>query len=153
VADARLLANLAFVHEGGKLLDPFAGAGGIVLAALGLKQDVFSLDIDPFVKWGLRHQGARHAVGDARRLPFRDETFDSIASELPFEARHDDMGDAMSEIARTLQPDGRVAIMVVEHQAATVRDRAGAGGLTPVIDIPIDRKGLDVIVLAWTKTM
>lgn len=152
VADARLLANLAFVREGGKLLDPFAGAGGIVLAALGLKQDVFSLDVDPFVQWGLRHQGARHVVGDARHLPFPDNTFDSIASEAPFEASHDDMGDAMSEIARTLRPNGRAAIMVVEHQTATVRDRAHVGGLMPIIDIAIDRKGLDVIVLAWTKT-
>ena len=152
VADARLLANLAFVREGGRLLDPFAGAGGIVLAALGLKQEVFSLDIDPFVKWGLQHQGALHCVGDARNLPFRDGTFDSVATETPFEVDSCVMADAMDEIARILRPGGHAALMVVERQADSVRERARRSGLTTMIDIPIDRKGLDVIVLAWTKT-
>ena len=49
-------------------------------------------------------------------------------------------------------PKGSAAGPIVGHRDGFGRDRARAGGLTPVIDMPIDRKGLDVIVIAWTKT-
>lgn len=151
VADARLLVNLAFVCLGGKLLDPFAGAGGVVVAALCLQQDVFSVDIDQEVKWGLQHQGSRHCIGDARQLPFRDCVFDSVASEAPFEAASKLVGDAMTEVARVLRPSGHAAMMVAEHQADVARERAREAGLVATLDTPIDRKGLCVFVLAWNK--
>jgi len=152
VSDARLLVNLAFVRLGGKMLDPFAGAGGIVVAAVHLQQHVFTVDIDPVVQWGLRHQGSRHCVGDARHLPFMDGSFDSVASEAPFEAANDVVGDVVTEIGRVLQPHGHVAIMVAEHQGDAARNHARGAGLVLTLDIPIDRKGLPVTVLAWHKS-
>lgn len=151
VSDARLLANLALVRDGGRFLDPFAGAGGIVLAALSLKQEVFTVDIDPFVKWGLRHQGARHTVADARHLPFSNDSFDSIATETPFEADDDILAEATSEFARLLRPNGHLSIMAAEPQAHIARAQLSAAGLNCTLDTSIDRKGLPVIVLVWIK--
>lgn len=151
VTDARLLANLAFTRIGGRMLDPFADAGGVVLAGLQLQQEVFSLDIDPALQWGLHDLGARHFVGDARHLPFEDATFDSVASEAPFQATGELLGEVMMEIARVLRPCGRVAAMLAEHQAAPAREGAREGGLLLNLDTSIDRKGLPVVVLAWKR--
>ena len=65
--DARMLANVAAAGEGGTLLDPFAGAGGVVIEALAHGCRVVSCDIDPALRYGLASLARSHAVADARR--------------------------------------------------------------------------------------
>jgi len=152
VADARLLVNLAFVEPGGRLLDPFAGAGGVVIEALHAGQLVHSLDIDPLLARGLVHLGSNHVVGDSRHMPFEDAMFDSVATEVPFEVSATQaVADSVAEIARILKPSGRAAMMVGKSQATAVRGSALGASLLPRFEMEIDRKGLPVFVFAWQK--
>ena len=94
VPDARLLVNLVARGSPGVLLDPFAGAGGIVIEALEAGWRVISADADPAVRHGLAWLGAAHVVADARRLPLADDSVDAVATEPPY---HRGVGDLVAE--------------------------------------------------------
>jgi SAM-dependent methyltransferase len=153
VIDARMLVNLVSPPEGATLLDPFAGAGGVVLAALAGGYRALSCDIDPALRHGVRGLGAQHAVADARRVPFADGSIDAIATEPPYEQDATDaVVGALQEMARVLHPGGRVALLCAAGQADALRAQATALGLAPFHAAPIDRKGTPCAVLAWEKT-
>ncbi len=152
VYDARMLVNLVWAGEGTRFLDPFAGTGGIVIEALASRCNVVSADIDPALRYGLSHLSAVHQVADARRLPFANEAFDAIATELPF---HEEANliviEALHEMHRVLKEHGRLALMCGASQVDALRREAATLALEPYLDSPINRKGLDVVVLAWEK--
>ncbi|HZO91936.1 MAG TPA: methyltransferase domain-containing protein [Chthonomonadaceae bacterium] len=149
VEDARLLVNLV-ARPGGTLLDPFAGAGGVVAEANGCR--VLSCDLDPALRYGLAGLGARHCVADARSLPFQTASVDAIATEPPFEgAAEATVRAALGEMTRILAPGGRLAIYCAAHQAPGLREAGRALGLVPFLDQPINRKGTACVVLAWHK--
>jgi SAM-dependent methyltransferase len=153
VCDARLLVNLVTLGDGALFLDPFAGAGGIVHEATAARCRVVTTDLDPILRHGLRHLGACHAVANAARLPFGDARFDAIATEPPYHPEADaDVYTALHEMARVLKPGGRIAVLCVPRQAERLRREAVALGLCPCLDTPIQRKGLDVVALAWKKS-
>jgi SAM-dependent methyltransferase len=154
VYDACLLVNLVFIaNEGRTLLDPFAGVGGIVLEALESGYRVVSCDTDPGLLHGLSHIGAFHHVADARQLPFRAETVDAIATEPPYDTQTGDLvNDALVEMHRVLRPGGRMAMMCARWQAEKLRQTAHSLGLENMLDLPIDRKGVDCVALAWQKS-
>lgn len=133
-------------------LDPFAGIGGIVLEATAHGCNVLSLDIDPALRLGLAHIGAAHVVGDARLLPYPDSSIDAIATEPPYdEEATPAVVQSLAEMARVLKPDGRIAILCAEGQAATLRQKAVQLPLELWLDEAIDRKGLGCVLLAWRK--
>jgi hypothetical protein len=152
VCDARLLVNLTLPPGGGWLLDPFAGAGGVVREAVAAGGRVTSGDLDPILRHGLAGLGARHCVSDAVQLPFRSGSFDAVATEPPYhpEALPVVIG-GLREIARVLRPGGRAALLCAAAQAAPLRGEAAALGLRPFFDAEIDRKGLGVVVLVWRR--
>ncbi len=150
--DARLLVNLVADATPGKLLEPFAGAGGIVLPARAAGWGVISADVDPAVRHGLAEYGATHLVADARQLPLEAETIDAIATEPPYdECVGDLVEESLVEMYRVLRPDGRVAMLCAAWQASGLRARARELGMEPTLDIPINRKGLDVVLLTWRR--
>ena len=154
VPDARLLVNLVAVEPGALFLDPFAGVGGLIIEALASNYEVVSADWDPVVQHGLGHLGARHLVADARRLPFPDETFDAIATEPPYhEEATPVVVEALDELYRVLKKGRRLAMLCAASQADALRRQAAALGLRAVLDAAIDRKGLDVVVLVWLKSL
>ena len=152
VCDARMLVNLVSRRAGELFLDPFAGIGGIILEAVSRGHTAISSDIDPVLRYGLSQFSALHCIADARALPFSSATFDAIAAEPPF---HDNSGvimvQALIEIYRVLKDRGRLALMCAEWQSKTLLRQAKELDLTPYLDSPINRKGLDVVVLAWRK--
>ena len=152
VYDARMLVNLVAVGEGTLLLDPFAGTGGIVIEALASGCSVTSADFDPALQEGLSHLGAKHSVADASCLPFADGMFDAIATEPPYheQAKSTVIG-ALHEMERVLKEGGRLAILCAATQVDDLRQEAICLGLKSYLDAPINRKGLDVAVLAWQK--
>ncbi len=152
VGDARLLVNLTAGAPAGPFLDPFAGIGGIVLEALASGRRVLCCDVDPALRHGLAATGARHCVADARRLPFGAGTIAAIATEPPYDrAAEGAVLGALADLARVLAAGGRLAILCAAWQAAGLRRAALDLGLAPSLDAPLDRKGTEVVVLAWQR--
>ncbi|MFC1452377.1 TRM11 family SAM-dependent methyltransferase [Verrucomicrobiota bacterium] len=153
VCDARLLVNLVSPPGcEGRLLDPFAGAGGIVRHAMAAGLDTFSSDIDPCLAPGLTHLGSDHRIGDARQLPFPDEFFDAIATEPPYDETHGDVVvEAVPELSRLLKRSGRMSMLCAEWQTEEASRRAERLCLRSLLCSQIDRKGLGCMVIAWEK--
>lgn len=158
VPDARLLVNLVsprtlLVSKDIAFLDPFSGAGGIVIEALDIGYTVFSVDIDHRLRPGLEHFGARHHVTDATQLPFEDGMFIAIATEPPY---HRDtramLSKALGEMYRVLTPGGRLAMLVAEWQVQYLLDVSKRYSLQLRLASSINRKGTKVVVLAWERS-
>lgn len=152
VADARLLVNLVSASSPGLLLDPFAGGGGIVLEAVAAGWQVVSADIDPAVRNGLRAYGSLHLVADARHLPVATGTVAAIATEPPYDPSIGTLAaDCLAELARVMQPGGQLAMLCAGWQATAVQNAALVAGLTPDLNTPVDRKGVDVVVFVFRR--
>ncbi|MCG3179586.1 MAG: hypothetical protein BIFFINMI_01924 [Phycisphaerae bacterium] len=153
VCDARLLVNLAAPPAGcGRLLDPFAGAGGVVRAAVRAGLTVASTDIDPQLAAGLAGLGAEHRVADARRLPLDDASFDAVATEPPYDASADNVpAEAMAELCRVLKPAGRLAMLAADWQEEGLTRAAAGLPLAARMIRPIDRKGSPCLLACWVK--
>ncbi|HEX4211914.1 MAG TPA: methyltransferase domain-containing protein [Candidatus Dormibacteraeota bacterium] len=152
VQDARLLVNL--VHRPGRaaFLDPFAGAGSIVLEAREHGWFAVSADIDPALRYGLASLGSGHVVADARALPFSAGSFDAIATEPPYHpSATATVVEALTELYRLLRPGGVLSMLVARDQRPDLVRQAGALGFTIELDVAVDRKGLPVAALAWTR--
>jgi SAM-dependent methyltransferase len=152
VEDARLLVNLVASATGGLLLEPFAGAGGVVIEARSRGWTVASVDRDPTLRFGLQRLSSQHLVGDAPALPFRDASVDAVATEPPHHPSATGVvAESMREIGRVLRPGGRASALVATHQADAVRRAAEEAGLTIELSGRIDRKGTDVTCLCWLR--
>jgi SAM-dependent methyltransferase len=152
VCDARLLVNLVHTSEGATFLDPFAGIGGIVLEALDSGYHVMSSDVDPILRPGLEKLGSIHYVSDACHLPIDTEKVDIIATEPPFDEQANDMVvKSLTEMNRVLKKGGKLAMLCASHQADKLQSQADALGFTRWFDSPLNRKGMDCVVMAWHK--
>ena len=152
VVDARLLVNLVYRPAGGILLDPFAGAGGIVIEAGASGWTVVSTDSDPTLRFGLGQLADCHIVGDAAALPLADQSVDAIAGEPPYRPTFLDVAAAATrEMARVLRPRGRIALLAASGQADTLNEAARQAGLRTELNEPVNRKGTPVSCLCWTR--
>ena len=150
--DARMLVNVALAGEGGTLLDPFAGAGGVVIEALTHGCRVLSCDIDPALRYGLASLAPGHAVADARRLPIASSAIDAVATEPPYEAEATEaVVESLRELARVVRPEGRIAMLCAAPQSEPLRREAEAAGLSLVHQEAIDRKGVACAVVVWER--
>jgi hypothetical protein len=152
VCDARLLVNLVAPAGPGLLADPFAGVGGVALAAAEAGWTVLTADRDPALRHGLGRVGAGHLVADARRLPLRPGSVDAVATEPPYDPTVGLLAaEALAEVARALRPGGATAWLCAAWQAPGLRAAAAGLGLATTLDTPVDRKGTPVVALAWRK--
>lgn len=118
IIEAKLLVNLAFVKDGQRFLDPFAGIGGIILEAKDLGFEIYSSDISEKVAKGLEEFGSKHFVADAKKLPFEDNFFDSIATEFPFsKSTHEEIPLWFAEMQRVTKENAPIVIMCTLKQA------------------------------------
>ena len=149
VEDARLLVNLACGPGTRRLLEPFAGGGGIVYQARRLYPDaeLHSLDIAPELAAGLRAYGALHQVGDAAQFSSALR-FDALATELPFgEAATPELALAVARLQAVLTDTSRQALMCAPYQAAALRRALEETGAEVSPALPLDRKGSAVSIL------
>jgi SAM-dependent methyltransferase len=153
VCDCRLLVNLVGpLGPGQRFLDPFAGVGGLLIEARATGCQVISSDIDPFLRHGLAALANAHHVGDARSLPLADASADAISTEPPYHlSARDTVIQALDEMHRILAPGGALAMLCAADQADALCCRALQLGFVLFLNAPIDRKGTDVVVLAWEK--
>jgi SAM-dependent methyltransferase len=150
VVDARLLVNLVATVPSCRMLDPFAG--GIVLGANAKGLVTTSVDIDPALRFGLARLSSLHIVGDAAALPFQNGAFDAVATEPPYHiSALDSIVSSISEVARVVRPGGRVAFLVASEQSAAVLAAASRAGLRLELESAINRKGLDVTCVCWSR--
>lgn len=150
VEDARLLVNLVATADTRVLLDPFAGAGGVILAAKARGLATASLDNDPALRLGLAQLGDWHVVADASSMPFATASIDAVATEPPYDASA--LGSvvaSIAEIARVIRPGGRAALLLASAQAGDVQRAAVKAGLTLELNSHVDRKGTEVSCLCW----
>jgi SAM-dependent methyltransferase len=152
VCDSRLLVNLVAPAGPGRLLDPFAGVGGIALEAEGAGWTTITADLDPGLRHGLGRIGAAHLVADARALPLRAGSLDAVATEPPYDRDVGPLADqALAELHRLLRPGGAAAVLCAAWQAAGLRAAAAGLGWRASLDCPVDRKGTEVVALAWRR--
>lgn len=148
VPDCRLLVNLVFAQDIRSLLDPFAGAGGIVHEASRNGYSVTSMDVEPTVAPGLEGFGATHHVGDAGAMPFDSASFDAIATELPYaEETPEAVRRWTDETLRVLRPGARCAVMCSLAQREVIAAAASRSGAVVELCEEVDRRGTDVAVL------
>ena len=88
---SRAMVNLAEVRPGGRILDPFAGTGGIMIEAELLGYRVYGVELKSWIAEGalrnLKHyiRGREHMiVGDSRVLMFREKIFDAVVTDPPY---------------------------------------------------------------------
>jgi hypothetical protein len=149
VCDARLLVNLVAPAGPGLLIDPFAGVGGVAIEARAAGWATLTADLDPVLRHG---HGPAHLVADACRLPLRAGCADAVATEPPYDRRVGPLAElALAETDRLLRPGGASAWLCAAWQAPGLRATARRLGLRAVLDSPVDRKGLEVVALAWRK--
>ena len=154
VEDCRVLLNIAHLKKGQRVLDPFAGGGGIVFAARNFGLDVYSSDIDPILQYGLADYGARHAVASVEELPFQDAFFDSVVTEAPFDKNITPViARGLEEIVRVTTARASIVMMTSEEQAQDIRDKARQLNLMAYADVSLDRKGTSVHIFAWRKSI
>jgi len=152
VCDARLLVNLVAPAGPGLLVDPFAGVGGVALAAEAAGWTAVTADRDPALRHGLGRLGAGHLVADARRLPLRAGSVAAVATEPPYDPTVGPLAaQVLAEVARLLRPGGATAWLCAAWQAPGLRAAAAGLGLRPALDTPVDRKGTPVVALAWRQ--
>ena len=152
VEDARLLVNLVAAPDTRLLLDPFAGAGGVIIAAKARGFTTVSLDLDPALRFGLAQFSNWHIVGDASSLPLASASIDMVASEPPYDASA--LGVLLAsirEIARVLRPGGRAAFLLASEQAAEVRHAGTDSGLVLEIESPVNRKSVSTRCQCWSR--
>ena len=151
--DARFLLNLAQAGPGRRILDPFAGIGGIALEAVERGITAICGDIEEALRLGLSRISGGHAyIWDARALPLRDDCVDAVVTEPPYShPRQDAVVASMSEASRCLRPGGRFAALMDGVLTEAVLPEAAANGLRIEHDFPVRRQGFVARAICWIK--
>lgn len=115
-ADAKFMVNIAELRGDELVLDPFAGIGGILVECRRRNLTTFAVDVDPVLRPGLAQVSCnRYAIADARQLPFKDNIFDVIIAEPPFNIRYRRaVLDSMVELRRVAR-QGEKIILLIAH--------------------------------------
>ncbi len=124
---AQTLVNLAEVREGDVILDAFCGIGGILLeSCVNAKAKGVCLEKYKDILWKAKknfdHYNCKGRnwciLGDAKTLPFKDNAFDAIITDMPYgraskvdkEIKHL-YTHFFLEVERVLKPNKKAVIM------------------------------------------
>jgi hypothetical protein len=154
VEDARCMVNLSFPYKNKRMLDPFAGAGGIIYEFKYIVPDgiITSIDIDPVLKPGLEFYGSNHFAMNVIDASFPKNSFDSIITEVPFsEKAIDDIISALKNINPWVSDDGVFVIMCKKEQSPKIHGTMTELNNNFIFSHEIDRKGIDVEISIWWK--
>ncbi|MFW6026426.1 MAG: TRM11 family SAM-dependent methyltransferase [Candidatus Woesearchaeota archaeon] len=155
VEDARCLVNLSDYNFSNRLLDPFAGGGGIVYQAkyINKKKEVYSIDIDPTLAPGLLYYGSNHYTNDSSHISFEDDFFDSIVTEVPFSSNATvKIIKSIKNLHNSINMNGSLVIMSNREQSLSIKEYVNHLGYHQYMSQKINRKGTGVVIMAWYKS-
>jgi len=133
---ARALVNLSQVREGERLLDPFSGTGGFLVEAGLMGVRGLGVDVQEEIVRGaqsnLEGLDCTLMVGDAMRLPLKDESVEAAVSDAPYGrsaliqagSRDELLAGSLSELRRVLVP-GRRMVFVDDRPVGGAIEEAG----------------------------
>jgi tRNA G10 N-methylase Trm11 len=148
------MVNLSQPWKNKKMLDPFAGAGGIIYQFKYIVPDgiMTSTDIDPILKPGLEFYGSTHYVMNAGEASFQENSFDSVITEVPFSDNAEiDIVKTLKNINTCLSENGVYVIMCKKDQSGFIRETMEELNKFQLFGHEIDRKGIDVEIQVWHK--
>jgi SAM-dependent methyltransferase len=151
--DARFLLNLSQAKPGQRVLDPFAGIGGIVLQAAARGITTVCGDLEEALRLGLAQiSGGRACVWDACALPLRDGCVEVVVTEPPYSpALRQAVAATVPEMARCLCPGGRLVALMDEPLSKAVRPAVEAQGLSVEHEFRVRRQGFLARAVCWIK--
>ena len=154
VEDARCLVNLSIPFSGNKILEPFAGGGGIIYMYKYINPDVdiTSIDIDETLRPGLEYYGAKHIVGSSANVHLSD-SYDAIVTEVPFSDNATaSVVESIKNVYSNLDEKGLIVLMCGVRQsndiAKCLKEDLNSNLL---FKKELNRKGTDVVIQVWTR--
>lgn len=131
---ARALVNLSKVREKERLLDPFAGTGGILVEACLIGIKGVGVEVQPRLARGalcnIECLDCSIISGDAKRLPFKDVSLDAAVLDTPYgrsarieaESKELLLAESLSELHRVLRQERRMVIVADRPIDSDVKD-------------------------------
>jgi hypothetical protein len=151
VEDARCLVNLSMPFNNKKIIEPFAGGGGIVYMYkyINNKVDITSIDIDENLKPGLELYGANHIVSSSADVKLND-MYDAIVTEVPFSLNVlDDINKSFNNLYNNI--DNMIVLMCGVDQANSIYNNLSNLDINLLFRKELNRKGTDVEIQIWIK--
>ena len=154
VEDARCLVNLSMPHSEKKVIEPFAGGGGIVYMYKYINPniDITSIDIDETLKPGLEFYGANHIVGGSASVHLTEQ-YDAIVTEVPFSNNAtEEVIESFKNLYSNLTAKGIIVLMCGKSQNYEISNCFLEDlNSNLIFSRELNRKGTDVVIQIWTK--
>ncbi len=141
--DAKFIINIAELQGNELILDPFAGIGGIVLECKNRNLKIFASDVDMALRPGLAMIAQnKYTVADARRLPFKNNTFDAIITEPPFNTKfRQSVIDSLPELIRVNSKTGKFIFLIADDMYKAITETMSDMGLHLTANFTLRRHG------------
>lgn len=154
VEDARCLVNLSIPFCENKVLEPFAGGGGIIYMYKYINPDIdiTSIDIDETLKPGLEYYGSKHIVGSSANVHL-SESYDAIVTEVPFsDNATKSVVESIKNVYSNLDEKGIIVLMCGTQQSQEITNCLKEDlNSNLLFNKKLNRKGTDVVIQVWTK--
>ncbi len=149
--DAKFLFNMTCLSPKSRILDPFAGFGGIVLEGQRRGMHMVAADWEASLVPGLSETCRGHyVVADARKLPFRPGIFDAIITEPPYRSSCRKAVLASLPMIHQMVPQGHVTLFIAEDMYEAVSQEFQTLGRKTVAEHWIRRnRGLRCVALCF----